>query len=275
MTLPAENQLSLPAPTDDTPVIRCKKCRVPLPDAIWKNCASCRRSRTESYHRWKQSASLRSMRRMDLSEYLLRPRQHSSSLFRIIDYSTLSQAPGPTAPRDQHSNEPGRHGDPSGSTTLANDQPRRISASTEPRPPGAIEYQWSDELIEALLALSPRSKYIGKFSIIPDPKVDNSARAYMFVDQLRARGVPISCVVPSLPHSHNNADFSFVWCRDHLQPVSLNAESINSCTLVSYCTCQEGCQGRFVVSVDDDPSHPYGVPGQRTGVVVVHPSPPD
>ncbi|KAN0114175.1 hypothetical protein V8E52_006973 [Russula decolorans] len=239
MTVPAHNQLSLPAPTDDPPVLRCKKCKVPLPDTIWKNCASCRRSRTESYRRWKQSASLRSMRRMDLN------------------YSTLSQASGPTAPLDQHSNEPSHHGDPSGSSPLANDQPpvepRRTSASTVPRP-GAMEYQWSDELIEALLALPPRSRYIGKFSIIPDPKVDNSTRARMFVDQLHARAVLIS---------------------DHSQPVSLNADSSNSSTLVSYCTCQEGCEGRFVVSVDDDPSHPYGVPGQRIGVVVVHPSPPD
>jgi hypothetical protein len=205
MTVPAHNQLSLPAPTDDPPVLRCKKCKVPLPDTIWKNCASCRRSRTESYRRWKQSASLRSMRRMDLSESLLRPRQHSSSLFRTIDYSTLSQASGPTAPLDQHSNEPSHHGDPSGSSPLANDQPpvepRRTSASTVPRP-GAMEYQWSDELIEALLALPPRSRYIGKFSIIPDPKVDNSTRARMFVDQLHARAVLISCVVPSRPPSH-------------------------------------------------------------------------
>lgn len=69
--------------------------------------------------------------------------------------------------------------------------------------------------------------------------------------------------------------FLSVWRRDHSQPISLNAGSSNSSTLVSYCTCQEGCQGRFVVSVDDDLSHPYGVLGQRIGVVVVHPNAPD
>ena len=199
------------------------------------------------------------------------------SLFCTVDYSTLSQAPGPTAPLDHHSNGPSHHGDPS---QLANEQPRRASASTASRPPRTIEYQWSDELIEALLALPPRSKYIGKFSIIADPAVDNSARANLFAAQLQSRSVPISCVIPSRPTpffriSTTALTFLSVWRRVHSQPVSLNAGTSNSCTLVSYCTCQEGCQGRFVVSVDDDSSHPYGVPGQRIGVVVVHPSPPD
>jgi hypothetical protein len=204
MTVPDHNQLSLlPAPTDP-PAIRCKTCKVPLPDTTWKNCATCRRNRTESYNRWKASASLRSMRRMDLSESLLRLRQHSPSLFRTVDYSALSQAPGPTAPLDHHSNEPSHHGDPSESSRLVNDQPRRTSASTAtpPRPPGAIEYQWSDELIEALLALPPRSRYIGKFSIVADPAVNNSTRAHLFTDQLHARAVPMSCVVPSRATSH-------------------------------------------------------------------------
>ena len=144
-------------------------------------------------------------------------RQHSSSLFRTVDYSTLSQAPGPTAPLDHHSNEPSHHGDPSESSRLANasDQPRRTSASAIPPPAGAIEYQWSDELIQALLALPPRSKHIGKFSIVADPAVNNFARAHLFVNQLHSRAVPISCVVPLRPlfppfsfHiSTTNADF--------------------------------------------------------------------
>ncbi len=66
----------LPAPTDP-PVITCKKCKAPLPDATWKNCDNCRRNRTESYNRWKKSAQLRRVNaaaagsqtgRMDLSE---------------------------------------------------------------------------------------------------------------------------------------------------------------------------------------------------------------
>lgn len=214
MAAPAHNQLPPLPPPADPPVIRCKKCKVPLLDTTWKNCANCRRHKTESYNRWKKSASLRSMRGMDLSESLLRLRQHSSSPLRTVDYSTLSQAeaPGPTAPLDHHSNELSHRGDPSGSS---NDQPRRTSASTVPRPVGATEYQWSDELIEALLALPPRSRYIGKFSIIADPTVNNSTRAHLFATQLHAGAVPISCVVPScrplptsfLPHFHNHADF--------------------------------------------------------------------
>lgn len=200
--VPAHDQLSpLPAPAD-TPVIRCKKCKGPLPDTAWKNCSSCRRARTESYNRWKKSASLRSMRGTGLGESLLRLRQHSSSPFRTVDYSTLSQAqpPGPTAPLDHHSDELSHRGDPSKSS---NDQPRRTSASAVPPPVGATEYQWSDELIEALLALPPRSRYIGKFSIIADPEVDNTTRAHLFATQLHARAVPISCVVPSRrPASH-------------------------------------------------------------------------
>jgi hypothetical protein len=274
MIVPAHDQHPpLPAPADP-PLIECKRCKVPLPDTTWKNCASCRRNRTESYNRWKTSALLRSTTRMDPSESLLRLRQRSSSLCRTIDYTSLSQAPGPgpTAPLDHHSNEPSLRGDPSGSSPLANDQPRRTSTSAVPRPAEPIEHQWSDELIEALLALPPRSRYIGTFSIVADPAVNNSTRARLFEDQLRARAVHISCVVPS--HFPSPLTFS-AWCRVHSQAGSVNAGSSNCCALVSHCTCQEGCQGRFVVSVDDDLSHPYGVPGQRIGVVVMHPSPPD
>lgn len=280
MIVPAHDQRPpLPAPADP-PVIECKKCKVPLPDTTWKNCASCRRNRTESYNRWKKSALLRSTTRMNLSESLLRRRQRSSSLNRTIDYTSLSQAPGPdpTAPLDHHSNEPGLRGDASGSSPLANDQPRRTSTPAVPRPAEAIEYQWSDELIEALLALPPRSSYIGTFSIVADPAVNNSTRVRLFADQLRARAVHISCVVPShapFPLSPTPTLTFSAWCRVHSQTGSVNAGSSNCCALVSYCTCQEGCQGRFVVSADDDLSHPYGVPGQRIGVVVIHQGPPD
>jgi hypothetical protein len=204
-TLPAHSPPLLPAAPASTdypvPVLRCKRCKVPLPDATWKNCASCRKSRTEAYNRWKQSASLRSTEMMNLSESLLRLRQHSSSLFRTVDSSTSSQAPGPTAPLDHHSNEPSHSGDSSATSQLANDQPRRTSASTAPPRVEAIEYQWSEELVADLLALPPRSRYVGKFSIVADPAVNNSTRAHLFARQLHARAVPISCDVPSRPLS--------------------------------------------------------------------------
>lgn len=77
----SQEQLSLPpAPTDPFSTIRCKTCKAPLPSAAWKNCDNCRRKRTASFHRWKQSAALRKstsfptsappfqMGRIDLSE---------------------------------------------------------------------------------------------------------------------------------------------------------------------------------------------------------------
>lgn len=216
----------LPAP----PVIRCKTCKTPLPDTTWKNCASCRKNRTESYHRWKKSAAERSkMGTIDLtissstSEFsaffffdscatTLNPERTfifilSSCLLRIVDSATSLQAPGPTAPVNQYLNvEPNHYGNPSGSSRssrLADDQPQLTSASTAPRPPPSkpIEYQWSDDLIEALLALPPRSGYIGKFSIVADPTVNNHTRARLFTRQLRDRAVHISCVVVPSPAS--------------------------------------------------------------------------
>ena len=220
MIVPQAHDQQPPLPAQaGPPLIECKRCKAPLPDTTWKNCASCRRNRTESYNRWKKSALLRSMAK-DPSESLLCLRQRSSSLFRTVDYTSLSQAPGPgpTARLDHHPNEPGLRGDPSGSSPLANDQPRRTSTSAVQRPAEAIEYQWSDELIEALLALPPRSKYIGTFSIVADPAVNNSMRVGLFADQLRARAVHISCVVPS----HHSSPLS---SHPHL-PSLLGAGSI-------------------------------------------------
>ena len=131
----------------------------------------------------------------------------SSCLLRIVDSATSLQAPGPTAPVNQYLNvEPNHYGNPSGSSRssrLADDQPQLTSASTAPRPPPSkpIEYQWSDDLIEALLALPPRSGYIGKFSIVADPTVNNHTRARLFTRQLRDRAVHISCVVVPSPAS--------------------------------------------------------------------------
>jgi hypothetical protein len=66
-----------------------------------------------------------------------------------------------------------------------------------------------------------------------------------------------------------------VWGRENSRTTSLNAGSSNSYALVFSCICQEACQGRFIVAVDDDTSHPYGVPGQRIGALSMHPSLPD
>jgi hypothetical protein len=184
------------ASPDSTTVLTCKKCKVPLPDATWKNCAKCRRERTDSYNRWKKSALLRSM---NSSKSVLRMRQYSSFPSRIVDSGTSSHAPGPTAPLDRYSNEPSHSEDLSEGSRLADDQPRRTSAPTVPPPAEAIEYQWSDELIADLLELPPRSVFMGKFSIVADPAVNNSTRAHLFAGQLHARAVPISCDVPSLP----------------------------------------------------------------------------
>jgi hypothetical protein len=37
------------------------------------------------------------------------------------------------------------------------------------------------------------------------------------------------------------------------------------------CKCEDECNGRFLVSVGDDTSHPYGIHGQRIGVALYHP----
>lgn len=208
-TVPTHNPV--PAPPTVPPVLKCQTCQVPLTDATWKNCAECRRKRTESYNHWKNSTSLTSvpvgmMNIMNLSESLLHLHQHSSSLFRTVDSSTPSQASAPTAPLGRHSNELSNYGGPSRSSQLANDlndQSGWISASTARPPPKAIEYQWSEELIVDLLALPPRSRFAGKFSIVADPAVNNSKCARLFSEQLFARGLPISCDFPSCPPPHH------------------------------------------------------------------------
>lgn len=56
------------------------------------------------------------------------------------------------------------------------------------------EYQWGEELVDALLALPPRSNFFGQFSVVADPDVDNFKRARMFLDQVGSKGLPVSCV---------------------------------------------------------------------------------
>ncbi|KAI0294906.1 hypothetical protein B0F90DRAFT_1753743, partial [Multifurca ochricompacta] len=57
------------------------------------------------------------------------------------------------------------------------------------------EYQWEDELVVDLLAIPPRLNFLGKFSTISDPKVNNLMRATMFADRVRIKGLPILCVI--------------------------------------------------------------------------------
>jgi len=191
MSVPAEN-LSFPIP-------KCNSCKDPLTDATWKNCDNCRTTR-EDY-------PLSSMPRLDhLSESespLPSAPTSNQTVITLLDSTTSFHAPSPG---------PSHYRDPSGNSRLANDQPRRSSAPALPRPAEAIEYQWSDGLIDALLALPPRSKHIGKFSIIADPTVNNSTRAHLFFDQLHARAVPISCVATPPPSHifHNRADDFFL-----------------------------------------------------------------
>jgi len=123
--------------------------------------------------------------------------------------------------------------------------------SSFPRHINIPEYQWGEELVDALFALPPRSNFFGQFSVIADPDVDNPKRAQMFLDQLRSKGLPTS---------------------ETQKPVSGTPSSPRGHAIGLYCRCEIGCQGRFVVSVDDDTTHLHGVPGQRIGVALLHTS---
>ena len=132
-----------------------------------------------------------------------------------------------------------------------------------------FEYQWGDELVGQLMVLPPRSNFGGKFAIIADPSVDNAMRAQMFADQLRSQGVPISYVA-----AHTSVCEAFLSCSairgTHF--ASRTQGTLRTHTLVFPCKCEDECPGRFLVSVGDDTTHPYGVPGQRIGVALYHPS---
>jgi hypothetical protein len=139
------------------------------------------------------------------------------------------------------------------------------------------EYQWSSELVDELSALPPRSNFVGKFSIVYDPAVDNSKRALMFADQLRDRGLFISCVT-TLPTNLTLTHVTLTLIRHSRvyrkssEPASRNMDSSNAFMLLFSCACQTACRGQVVISADDDKSHPYGIPGQRLGVAVLHSS---
>ncbi|KAH9961868.1 hypothetical protein BJV74DRAFT_346414, partial [Russula compacta] len=268
MAVPARDQHSLipPPATINPPIIRCKKCGAVLQDSPWKNCDSCRRSRTESYNRWRARKSVAASGVDNLtvaSGSSLVSKTGSPSVPRsnpnlpttimpgqgAYPYPSLSFQPSSfSAPLPDH--DPNRLDHTGHPAPRTSDQPRTTPASTIPRPVNIPEYQWSDELINELLAQPPRPNFMGKFSVVADPAVDNPKRARMLVEELRAKGAPI----PD---------------REHLKPSSRDPSS-NSYALIYLCTCQKACRGQFFISVEDDVSHPYGVAGQRNIVAVLH-----
>lgn len=162
----------------------------------------------------------------------------------------ISTAPLPgTAPSDHQSNWEDFTYPPELPQRPGN-APGPVSVPVPPHRIPVFEYQWGDELIGHLLKLPPRSNFGGKFAIIADPGVDNAMRAQIFAHQLRSQGVAIS-----ERHSASRAD-----------------GTIHTHTLLFPCKCEDGCQGRFLISVGDDTTHPYGVPGQRIGAALYHPS---
>jgi len=139
--------------------------------------------------------------------------------------------------------------------TYPTDQSQRPSNAQVPAsaPPQqripVVEYQWGEELVRHLQGLPPRSNFGGKFSIIADPNVDNAMRAQVFTELLRRQGVPIS----------------------ERQSASRTQGTLHTHMLFFPCKCEDGCAGRFLLSVGDDTSHPYGILGQRIGVALYHP----
>jgi hypothetical protein len=205
----AQPQIFIPAPTDgDPPTNRCKKCKVPLPDATWKNCDSCRKNRTESYRRWKKSTEGRTrMKVFNASGPALPLEAQSSSApapragFTDVApnkarHSMSSQVSRPFASHPLPlPSERNHNGLPTGPRPppAPLDQLRSTSSSATPTNTVHIpEFQWSDELVGSLSELPPRSAFLGKFTVVADPAVGNANRAYMFADQLRARGILIS-----------------------------------------------------------------------------------
>jgi hypothetical protein len=146
-----------------------------------------------------------------------------------------------------------------------------------PRSTDVQEYQWSSELVDELSALPRRSTFVGKFSIVSDPAVDNSKGAFTFADQLRARGLFISCVT-TLPTNLTLTHVTLTLIRPSRvyrkssKSTSCNMDGGNAFMLLFSCACQPACGGQVVISADDDKSHPSGIPGQRLGVAILHPS---
>ncbi|KAF8263616.1 hypothetical protein EI94DRAFT_1740508 [Lactarius quietus] len=154
---------------------------------------------------------------------------------------SVSLAPNLTE-RSHHSYQTASSQLPSGAPRLMSSLPPGISIP---------EYQWGKELVDTLLALPPRSNFFGQFSVVADPDVDNFKRAQMFLDQLSSKGLPTSEVQTQ---------------------VSGNPDAPRGHAVGLHCRCETGCQGRLVVSVDDDTTHLHCVPGQRIGVALLHSS---
>ena len=208
MTVPSQ-QLSFQAnlvPPDPV-TIRCKKCKAPLEDTTWKNCDRCRRIRTESFNRWKAKKSvvdntasislLSTSTAAPTSNLNLRPAFHVT-MTPNPGPSTFPQAPSLSAPSQHYRSWHDQSRLPTGTSQTTRAQPRTAPTLVAPQAIHVPEFQRSDELIDQLLALPPRSRFVGKFSVIADPAVDNARRAHMIADQLRARGIPISCVVTTI-----------------------------------------------------------------------------
>ncbi|KAI9439030.1 hypothetical protein H4582DRAFT_1946206 [Lactarius indigo] len=228
----------------ETPAIRCKTCKVPLSNATRKNCDRCRRNRTERYNRWKRSVEARknqialpalethpssappskpNVRWTKSATTSAGPRPPHLSHSGTSTYAQLSVATA--APLDYDLNERD-HGHQTASSQLPRDAPGLLSSL--PHRINIPEYQWSEELIDALLALPSRSNFFGQFSVIADPDVDNSKRAQMFRDQLRSKGLPISYVAAASfsvsftePHPFRLFSF-FTWTGKHrnLSPIT-------------------------------------------------------
>ena len=197
----------------DLVTIRCKKCRAPLESTTWKNCDRCRRIRTETFNRWKaKKRDIDNTASTPLSTSTAAPisNPNPAPTFRVTMTSnpgsnTFPQAPSLSAPPQHYRSWHGQSRLPTGSSQTASGQPRTAPTLVAPQAIHVPEFQWSDELIDQLSVLPPRSRFVGKFSVIADPAVDNAMRAHMIADQLRARGIPISCVVTTIlsyPHAH-------------------------------------------------------------------------
>jgi hypothetical protein len=204
-----------PASTDST-IIRCKTCNVPLQDMSWKNCDRCRRNRTESYNRWKKSvqASKSAMNVVAAAGSSLSSQVEIPSTSRLDLNPSLASSITITSagqrPHDLLHPESFTPSQTTGSTytippahrPTGSSQPSGSVPQTAPTPAAPArtihipEYQMCDELIAELIALPPRSNFVGKFSVIPDPEVDNLSRAHIFENQVRAKGLPISCGYP-------------------------------------------------------------------------------
>jgi len=167
----------------EAPAIRCKTCKVPLPDATRKNCERCRRNRTERFNRWKISVEAKKnlisfptpvthpspAPSLNVNIRWMKPATTSAACSQPSHQSCPGSGMPSSAPLDPYLNE-----HQAATSHRPKDTPRLMSSL--PRDIDIPEYQWGEELVDTLLALPPRSNFFGKFSVIADPDVDNSKR---------------------------------------------------------------------------------------------------